>query len=224
MTARWLRWFFRSPDPGTGGGKPRPRLYVISAPSGAGKTSLVKAVLAAHPSLRVSVSYTTRPRREKEVDGVDYYFVDLPTFERMEADGQFLESALVFGNRYGTARQTVEKFITAGHNVLLEIDWQGARQVRTAMPDCRSIFILPPSRYELERRLRARSTDSDAEIARRLAESVADMGHWDEFDDVVVNDDFNRAAAELAAIVTAGSEASRADRPELGPLLADLLA
>ncbi|MGE0114522.1 MAG: guanylate kinase [Steroidobacteraceae bacterium] len=198
-------------------------LYVIAAPSGAGKTSLVKALLAQEPSARFSISYTTRKQRSAEVDGRDYFFVDRARFEQMVAAGEFLEHALVFDNYYGTARAQVEQLLTQGANVILEIDWQGARQIRGVMQDCRSIFILPPSRAELERRLRNRGTDDETVIQRRLRDAVSDMSHWAEFDYVVVNADFDQALAELKAIVLRQGDALRADRPALKSLIAELL-
>jgi len=200
------------------------RLWVISAPSGAGKTSLVRALRAARPQLAVSVSHTTRRQRPNEVDGRDYHFVDIPRFEHMVAAGAFLEHARVFDNYYGTGREQLEAQLAAGRDVILEIDWQGARQVRAALPGCGTIFVLPPSRAALEERLRGRGTDSAEVIARRLADAVTDMSHWREFDYVVVNDDFERAVAELGAILDGRGEAWRADRPELAPVAAALLA
>ncbi len=202
---------------------PRGRLFVIAAPSGAGKTSLVRALVARRPALRFSISYTTRPQRPNEQDGRDYFFVDKPRFERMVADGEFLEYASVFDNYYGTSRAQVEELLAAGENVLLEIDWQGAQQIRRTMPECRSIFILPPSRAALEQRLRGRGTDSDEVIARRLRDSIADMSHWNEFDDVVVNDDFEQATGELAAIVAGETQRYSRGRSELQTLLDRLL-
>ena len=204
--------------------KPRGRLFLVTAPSGAGKTSLVRALLKDHPNIQFSISYTTRPKRPTEEHGRDYFFVDKPEFERMAAAGEFLEHARVFDNYYGTARRTVEQRMAAGGDVLLEIDWQGARQVRQAIPEAISIFILPPSREELERRLRARGTDSDEVIARRLKDAAGDMAHWRDFDYVVVNRDFERAVAELDAVVDGRGEASRADRPGLQPVISALLA
>ena len=179
----------------------RGRLFVISAPSGAGKTTLVKRLVALQPELRFSISYTTRPMRDGEVEGRDYFFIDEARFMRMREAGEFLENANVFGNFYGTGRQQVCELLDAGHDVLLEIDWQGARQVRSNLPEAVSIFILPPSISALEERLRGRSTDSAAVIKRRLGEARGDMAHWDEFDHVVVNDDLLRAVGQLRSIL-----------------------
>jgi guanylate kinase len=200
----------------------RGSLFVIAAPSGAGKTTLVKAVLARDPSLRVSVSHTTRKQRPTEVPGRDYYFVDVEEFKRLIEKNEFLEHAQVFDNFYGTGRAQVEALRNAGHDVILEIDWQGAQQVRKAQPDCKTVFILPPSRAELEARLRNRKTDSDQVIERRLRDAVADMSHYDEFDCVVVNNEFETAVAQLLSFLR-GQPGFSASRPELAPLLADLL-
>ena len=202
----------------------RGHLYLVTAPSGAGKTSLVRALLKDHPNICFSISYTTRPKRPTEEHGRDYFFVDKAEFQRMTGAGEFLEHAQVFDNYYGTARRVVEELMAQGRDVLLEIDWQGAAQVRRLMPEAVSIFILPPSRPELERRLRTRGTDSEEVIARRLKDAVGDMSHWREFDYVVVNQDFDRAVADLTAIVDGRGEASRADRPGLKPILSALLA
>ena len=193
----------------------RGHLFLVTAPSGAGKTSLVRALLKDHPNLKFSVSYTTRQQRPNEKHAHDYHFVDKPEFERMVAAGEFLEHAQVFDNYYGTSRKAVEAEMAAGRDILLEIDWQGAAQVRRLMAEAVSVFILPPSRAELERRLRDRGTDSDEVIARRLRDAAGDMSHWSEFDYVVVNDVFDQALGELAAIVTGRGQASRADRPGL---------
>ena len=201
----------------------RGSLFVIAAPSGAGKTTLVKAVLARDPALRVSVSHTTRKQRPTEVPGRDYNFVDVEEFKRLRDADEFLEHAQVFDNFYGTGRAQVEALRNAGHDVILEIDWQGAQQVRKAQPDCKTIFILPPSRAALETRLRNRKTDSEQVIERRLRDSIADMSHFEEFDCVVVNDDFETAVANLLAILR-GKPGFSANRPDLAPLLADLLA
>jgi guanylate kinase len=201
----------------------RGSLFVIAAPSGAGKTSLVKAVLARDPGLRVSVSHTTRKMRDTEAHGGDYHFVSVEEFKRLIAAGEFLEHAQVFDNFYGTGRAQVEALRAAGHDVILEIDWQGARQVRAAQPDCQSIFILPPSRQALEARLRNRKTDSEQVIERRLRDSIADMTHYDEFDSVIVNDNFDSAVTDLLAILR-GAGGFAPGRAGLKPLLADLLA
>ena len=200
----------------------RGSLFVIAAPSGAGKTSLVNEVLKRDPSLKVSVSHTTRKPREREVNGQHYYFVSVDEFRRLIAENAFLEHAQVFDNYYGTGRAQVEALRAKGHDVILEIDWQGARQVRAAQPDCKTIFILPPSRRELEARLRNRKTDSEAVIERRLRDSIADMSHYAEFDCVIVNDDFDSAVGQLLQVLR-GEPAYAAGRRDLAPLLADLL-
>jgi guanylate kinase len=202
----------------------RGRLFVIAAPSGAGKTSLVKALLEGDPTLRLSVSHTTRKLRETEREGREYHFVSVADFERRRAAGEFLEHAQVFGNLYGTSRAYVERQLADGHDVLLEIDWQGAQQVRRALPRCVSVFILPPSRAALRERLARRATDTPEVIARRLAEAAGDMSHYLEFDYVVVNDDFARAVADLRRILAGRAAGLRSDRPQLAPLLKDLLA
>lgn len=199
------------------------KLFVIAAPSGAGKTTLVKALVERNPDLRFSVSYTTRKRRETERHGRDYLFVDESEFLRLRDEGELLESAVVFDNRYGTSRSQVERLLAQGHHVILEIDWQGARQVRESMPECVSIFILPPSRGELERRLRGRRTDSDEVIARRLRDALGDMSHWDEFDYTIINDDLNTAIDELEAILAGGGASNRCSSPELRPRVADIV-
>jgi guanylate kinase len=199
------------------------RLYVIAAPSGAGKTSLVKALMEREPRMRFSVSYTTRPPRPNEVDGRDYHFVTRGRFEEMVARGEFLEHAPVYDNFYGTGLAKVQSELRDGQLLLLEIDWQGARQVRARLPAARSIFILPPTRRALEERLRARSTDSEAVIERRLRDAAQDLAHWTEFDYVVVNDQFERAVADLLAIVQQRGDALAATRPEVARFAAGLL-
>jgi guanylate kinase len=199
------------------------KLFVIAAPSGAGKTSLVREVMKRVTELRFSISYTTRPQRTTERNEHDYFFVKKDEFQEMIAQGKFLEYAQVFDNFYGTSKDQVQKMLDAGDNVLLEIDWQGAQQIRRAMPQAISIFILPPSRAELERRLRDRKTDSDEVIARRLRDSIADMSHWNEFDYVVVNDEFERAVTDLQAILSDRGEALRRDRSGLQTLIPALL-
>jgi guanylate kinase len=185
----------------------RGHLYVIAAPSGAGKTTLVHRLMRENKELRFSVSYTTRSQRSTETGGVDYNFVPLKVFEAMVQAGDFLEHAEVFDNFYGTSKTLVESLLNQSHSVILEIDWQGAQQVRDHMPDCRSIFILPPSVEELQRRLTTRGTDSPEVIERRFRDAVDDMSHWHEFDYAVVNHDLNKAAAELNAIIRGkGSE------------------
>ncbi|MDX1800539.1 MAG: guanylate kinase [Marinobacter sp.] len=178
-------------------------LYVISAPSGAGKTSLVGALLERDSLLGVSVSHTTRPMRPGEVDGVNYHFVSRPEFEAMISEGQFLEHASVFGNYYGTSQVWVEQTLAAGRDVILEIDWQGAVQVRRLMTDCVSIFIAPPSPEVLRERLTGRGTDSPEVVERRLREAREECQHAQEFDYLVVNDQFDEALRQLHAIVTA---------------------
>jgi guanylate kinase len=175
------------------------------------------------PSLRFSVSYTTRKPRANERAGKDYHFVDTEQFQAMVANGEFLEHAQVFDNFYGTALRTVQDSLANGDHLLLEIDWQGADQIRTRLPEARSIFILPPSRRALEQRLRQRSTDSEEVIARRLRDSVGDMGHWSDFDYVVVNDRFEKAVGELHEIVLNRGENLRGKRPEIVRLAAELL-
>jgi guanylate kinase len=200
------------------------RLFVIAAPSGAGKTSLVEALLASEPRLRLSVSHTTRKRRPTEKDAREYHFVSVPQFEQLVARAEFLEHARVFDNFYGTARGFVEEQLRQGYDVILEIDWQGAQQVRRAVPQCVSIFILPPSRRALAERLSRRATDSAQIIARRLREATADMSHYREFDYVIVNDDFAQAVSDLRRIVAGRAADLTSARPALAPLLAELLA
>jgi guanylate kinase len=201
----------------------RGRLYVVSAPSGAGKTSLVKALMEREPRIRFSVSYTTRKPRPNEIPGRDYHFVTTERFAEMVAHAEFLEHAQVFDNCYGTGVRAVEEALSIGEQLLLEIDWQGARQVRARLPEARSIFILPPSRGSLEQRLRARSTDSDAVIQRRLQDAAHDIAHWTEFDFVVINDRFAQALADLQAIVADRGAQLIAQRPEVARFAADLL-
>jgi len=179
----------------------RGELFVIAAPSGAGKTTLVHRLLQTNDDLRFSISFTTRRQRNTEEDGKDYNFVSAEVFQAMVDAGDFLEHARVFDHCYGTSRTRVDGHLDAGFNVILEIDWQGAQQVREHMPECRSIFILPPSVEELQRRLTDRGTDSTAAIQRRYRDALGDMSHWREFDYAVVNDNLNQATAELTAII-----------------------
>ena len=178
-------------------------LFVISAPSGAGKTSLVRALVGAVDQIGVSVSHTTRPQRPGEVHGVNYHFTARDHFQQMIEKGDFLEQAEVFGNLYGTSRGWVEQELAGGRDVILEIDWQGAQQVRRLVPDAVGVFILPPSREALRERLVGRSTDAADVIERRLAQAAEDMSHFAEFDYVIINDLFDRALADLAAVVRA---------------------
>ena len=201
----------------------RGRLYVVSAPSGAGKTSLVKALMEREPGIRFSVSYTTRKPRPNEADGRDYHFVTMEQFTGMVARDEFLEHAQVFDNYYGTGARAVETALANGERLLLEIDWQGAAQVRARLPEARSIFILPPSRASLEQRLKARSTDTDAVIARRLKDAALDLAHWAEFDYVVINDRFDEALRDLQTIVEDRGGNLSAQRPEVARLAAELL-
>lgn len=178
------------------------RPFVIAAPSGAGKTTLVQRLMDTDLGLKFSVSYTTRPKRRGEVNGRDYHFVDPDTFERMAAEGEFLEHAVVFDHRYATSRKQVETLLRGGNHVMMEIDWQGAQQVRKNMPKVCTIFILPPSLTQLEARLRGRGTDTENIIHRRLRDARSDMMHWAEFDHVVINDDLDVAIETMQAIIT----------------------
>jgi len=181
----------------------RGRLFVVTAPSGAGKTTLVNAVLAEDPRLKLSISYTTRPPRPGETNGREYHFVDEAAFLTMRARGEFLESAEVHGNRYGTSKRVITEALARGEDLVLEIDWQGARQMHKLYPDSVSIFILPPSIEELERRLRARGQDSDAVIRRRLANAREELTHSGEFKYAIINNDFDKARRELVQIIRA---------------------
>lgn len=198
-------------------------LYIVAAPSGAGKTSLTRALLERDPGIVLSVSYTSRAPRPNEVDGVHYHFVTRAEFEAMVARGEFFEHAVVHGDLKGTSRKVVEQTLAQGKDVLLEIDWQGARIVRAQMPEAVSVFILPPSRAELERRLRARASDSEAAIQRRLADAQKDLEHAPEFDYWIVNDNFDTALAELCEIVKSRREGCAIDKPRPTLLLAELL-
>ena len=178
-------------------------LFIVSSPSGGGKTSLVRALVEVEPEVRLSVSHTTRAARPGEVDGRDYHFVTPPVFERMLEAGEFLESAVIYGNRYGTSQKWIERERAAGHDVLLEIDWQGAQQVRRLMRQVVTIFILPPSPEVLESRLRGRGQDSEEIVSRRLAAARHEIAHVSEYEYVIINDDFNRAAQDLRSIIRA---------------------
>ena len=199
-------------------------LYIISAPSGAGKTSLVKALLERTEQITVSVSNTTRAARPGEVDGKDYHFTAINTFKHMIGEDAFLEHAQVFDNFYGTSQASGMELMAKGTDVILEIDWQGAQQVREKMPAAVSIFILPPSREELENRLRGRNTDSEEIIARRMRDAISEMSHYKEFDYLVFNDDFDTALDELRAIIIARRQRAEAQLAQNQPLLDALLA
>ena len=206
-----------------GGAGSKGRLFIISAPSGAGKTSLVRDLLDTTPNIVLAVSYTTRPMRPGEKDGVDYHFVDHDTFRKLIKTGDFLEYAEVFDHYYGTSRSRVMEQLNKGRDVILEIDWQGARQVRQLIPENVSIFILPPSRVLLEQRLHSRNQDSSEVIERRLRDAVTDISHHDEFDHVVVNDDFDMALAGLKAIIKSPLKGKKALSDNVKQVLASLL-
>jgi len=199
-------------------------LNIVSAPSGAGKTSLIQALCKRLDNIVVSVSETTRDQRSGEVDGVDYHFVDKEMFENSVAMGGYLEHADVFGNHYGTSRESTERLIQAGKDVILEIDWQGARQVSSLMPVDLSIFILPPSSQVLEQRLRNRGQDSDDVIARRMRDAKGEMAHYREYDYLVINRDFDVALDELTAIFSASNMRTTIQKSRQQTLLRDLLA
>ena len=200
-------------------------LFTISAPSGAGKTSLVKALLEKRgASVAVSVSHSTRPIRPGEVDGVAYHFVSLAEFEQMVADDEFLENARVFDNCYGTARSSVESLLTSGKHVILEIDWQGARQVKEKLPDTMGIFILPPSREQLEQRLRTRGTDDETVIARRMRDADREMSHFHDAEYLVINDNFEQALFDLEAIIHSQGLTRERQAAKNQPLIASIRA
>ncbi|TCJ11810.1 guanylate kinase [Parasulfuritortus cantonensis] len=198
-------------------------LFIVTAPSGAGKSSLVKALLEADPGVKLSISYTTRAPRPGEVDGVHYHFASVAAFQEMLGNGDFLESAEVYGNYYGTSQPWIEDQMRAGHDILLEIDWQGAAQVRRLFPEAIGLFILPPSLAELRRRLEGRGQDSAEVIERRVAAAQEDISHAYSFDYLVVNDDFATALADLLTIVRARRLAIGNQMRALEPLLGELL-
>lgn len=199
------------------------QLYILSAPSGAGKTSLVREACSRLNDLVVSVSHTTRPMRPKDSDGVDYHFVDVDTFHQMIANADFLEHAQVFDNYYGTSHKAIQQTLASGKDVLLEIDWQGADQVRRLIPEACSIYIVPPSREALEHRLRGRASDSDDVIEKRISEAVSDMQHFSNYDYLIINDDFEQATAELCAIVIAKRVEVSRQSQQRAELLSSLL-
>ena len=189
-------------------------LFIIAAASGTGKTTLVRALCRELPNLRVSISCTTRPMRPGERDGVDYDFIDDATFDQMVTDRKFLEHETVFGYRYGTPRTWVEDQLEAGTDIILEIDWQGARRVRALRPDCIGIFLLPPSFAELERRLCGRAQDDEATIQRRTREALEELSHYREFDYLIINDDLDAALAELKEIIESCRRGQRKPAPD----------
>ena len=199
-------------------------LYIVSAPSGAGKTSLVKALLEAEPRVRVSVSHTTRAMRPGEVDGVNYHFVTREQFTAMLEQDAFLEHAQVFDNFYGTSQHWVEQTLAEGYDLILEIDWQGAQQVRRLLPQAKSIFILPPTQEALRHRLTNRGQDSGEIIERRMRDAVSEMSHYVEFDYLVINDDFGHALEDLKAIFRANQLLQASQQMRHGGLLSELLA
>jgi len=200
------------------------KLFVFAAPSGAGKTTLVHAVVTKHQEeLRFSISYTTRDPRSNEANAVDYLFVSEEEFMRLCDAGEMLEYARVFDNYYATSRSQVEKHLAEDRSVVLEIDWQGAEQVRESMPDCVTIFIFPPSLPELERRLRDRGTDAPDVIERRLKDARSDMAHWVDFDYVIVNDKLDDAVTDLEAVLKGEGEASSTSNPKLRKTLEHIL-
>ena len=199
-------------------------LYIVSAPSGAGKTSLVKALVDAQPQVRVSVSHTTRAMRPGEVDGVNYHFVSREEFLARLERNEFLEHAEVFGNLYGTSQRWLEQTLAEGYDLILEIDWQGAQQVRRLMPQAKSIFILPPTQEALRQRLNNRGQDSDEIIEKRMREAVSEMSHYVEYDYLVINDDFAHALIDLQSIFRANQLKQPAQQQRHARLLSELLA
>ena len=199
------------------------RLYTVSAPSGAGKTSLVTALIKATPNVRVSVSHTTRSMRPGEENGVDYHFIEPRTFQSMLAEQAFLESAQVFGNYYGTSKHWVEQTLSDGDDVILEIDWQGAEQIKQLLPDTIAIFILPPSRATLEQRLTNRGQDDQSVISQRMAEAVSEMSHYEQGDYLVINDDFDTALTDLQVILRSSRLLQNSQSQRYQALLVDLL-
>lgn len=199
------------------------QLFTVSAPSGAGKTSLVRAAVAADAHLQVSVSHTTRPMRPGEINGQNYHFVDQSTFLQARDQGDFFEWAEVFGNLYGTSRAHVEELLGRGNDVILEIDWQGARQVKAALPECCTICIIPPSVASLQSRLNDRGQDDDNTIARRMAEARGELAHCTEGDFLILNEDFDTALQDLLTVIQAQRLRTHHQRQQLAPILRDLL-
>lgn len=196
---------------------------MVAAPSGGGKTSLINALLKMDDQIRLSVSHTTRPARPGEQDGVHYHFIGEPAFQSLILENAFLEHAKVFDHRYGTGRQAVEQQLAAGFDVILDIDWQGARQIRESFPLCRSIFMIPPSLEDLHQRLVARGQDSEEVIQRRMRDAQAEISHSNEFDHLVINDDFDNALLDLHSIIRSGQPARQILEGEYREILAELL-
>ncbi len=200
------------------------KLFIVSAPSGAGKTSLVKALVDAHSEVTVSISHTTRQMRPGEIDGKDYFFTEISDFKQMIARNEFIEYAKVFDHYYGTSLHSIENQLAKGLKVILEIDWQGAAQVRERISDTQSIFILPPSKAELENRLRGRGQDNDEIIARRMRDAENEMSHYGEFDYIILNDDFDQALKELTSLVVEDMSYEPISEDKLQALTSDLLS
>jgi len=200
------------------------KLIVISAPSGAGKTTLVRALCEADPELMVSVSHTTRPRRNGEAEGIAYHFTDVDSFMEMVDREHFLEYTKVFDNYYGTSKSTVESQLNDGYDVILEIDWQGAARIRQLVPECISIFILPPSYQALEIRLTGRGEDDSTSIQRRMRDAINELSHYNEYEYLVINDDFEQALSELRGILTALRENREIQQEDLSQFVANLMA
>ena len=200
-----------------------PRLYVVAAPSGGGKTSLINALLKKDERVQLSVSYTTRPPRPGEVDSVHYHFVDEDSFQTLIDRKAFLEYASVFDYHYGTSREVVEQQLAAGFDVILDIDWQGARQIRNSFPSSRSIFVIPPSLDVLRQRLIERGQDNDTVVQRRMRDAQAEISHWNEFDFLIINDKFDEALGELHSIIRSGQPRQPYDQKQNGEILAELL-
>jgi guanylate kinase len=201
----------------------KPNLYVVAAPSGGGKSSLISALLKKDEQVRLSVSHTTRSPRPGEIDGVHYYFIDEDGFLELIDRQAFLEHARVFDHRYGTGREAVERQLSAGYDVILDIDWQGARQIRQTFPGCVTIFIVPPSIDTLRQRLTGRGQDSDEVIRRRMLDARAEISHWNEFDFLIINDDFDSALEDLQSIIRHGRMKSPCQEEQKREILAELL-
>lgn len=198
-------------------------LFVVSAPSGAGKTSLLKQLISQLASVQTSISHTTRRKREAEVDGVDYHFVSIEKFKQLVESNAFYEHAEVFGNYYGTSKSSIAEQLAKGIDVILEIDWQGARQIREQLPESHSIFILPPSKTELESRLKGRGQDNDEIINGRMNAAIDEMSHYNEYDYLVINDDFSEAVEEIRAIISAERQKLALQKQKYAQLLCNLL-